>query len=90
MPGIIAESWAKFRVWAWAYSMMVPARMQEEPMLPTTRYLKAASSAPKTVLRKAVSATAAKVRISTMMNMLNRSPERTRPITPPQSIRNRV
>jgi len=59
-------------------------------MQPTTRYLNAASSAPLAVLRKAVSATAAKVRISIMMNMLNRSPESTKPITPPQSIRNRV
>ena len=59
-------------------------------MHPTMRYLNAASSAPCALLRNAVSATAAKVRISTMMNMLKMSPVSTRPRTPPESMRKSV
>ena len=46
LPGISEDSCAKFSVCALAYRMIMPVRIQVEPMHPTTRYLNAASSAP--------------------------------------------
>ena len=68
----------------------MPLRVQVEPREPSTRYLNAASREPLLQLRKAVSATQAKVMISIMTNMLKMSPVSTRPSTEPESIRYRV
>ncbi len=78
---------ARFRVWHWPYTRAVPSSTKVDPREPTTRYLNAASRALGFHERNAVRATAAKVITSSMTKILNRSPDRTMPITPPASIR---